>query len=52
MKQLSSRVDEGTLAQVNGGIVPSREFEKIDQMFWAVLDDLAILHLYDPVGLT
>ncbi len=52
MRQLSSRLEEGALAQVNGGIVLSREFERKDQMLWAVLDDLAVLHLYDPVGLT
>lgn len=52
MKQLSSRLDEGILAQVNGGIVLSREFERNYQMLWAVLDDLTVLHLYDPVGLT
>ena len=52
MKQLSSRRDEGTLAQVNGGIVRSWEFERKDEMLWPFLDDLAVLHLYDPVGLT
>ena len=52
MKQLSSRVDEGTLAHVNGGIILSREFGRKHQMPWAILDDLAVLHLYDPVSLT
>jgi hypothetical protein len=42
----------GDPRQVNGGIVLSRLFERKDQMLWAVLDDLAVLHLYDPVGLT
>ena len=52
MKQLSSRLDERTLADVNRGIILSREFGRKYQMPWAFLDDLAVLHLYDPVGLT
>ena len=52
MKQLSSRLDERILVYVNGGVILSREFERQGQMLWAVLDDLAVLHLYDAVGLT
>ena len=52
MKQFSSRIDEEILSHVNGGIILSREFWRKHQMSSTILDDLAVLHLYDPIGLT